>query len=264
MDLELAGRVAWVTGASSGLGRAVAASLAREGTAVALSARREDLLAQEAARISERTGSRCVAVPLDVTSGPAIIEAAERVASELGPVDVLVANAGGPPPGEFASLGENELHAGFALTTASAWRLAASVLPSMRERRSGCVIFLTSSSTKEVIPGLLLSNMMRPAVVGLAKTLSKEVGPDGVRILCVAPGRIETARLQDLDEANAKRSGTSVEEVRKAMHARIPLRRYGTPEELADVVAFLASPRASYVSGISVLVDGGLLDGALS
>lgn len=264
MDLGLKGKVAWVTGASAGLGRAIAEALAREGASVAMSARRADLLGQEAAAISERTGSRCLAVPLDVTDAAAISAASERVASELGAIDVTVANAGGPPPGEFAALGESELQAAFALTTASTWRLSAAVLPSMRERGTGCLLFLTSSSTKEVIPGLLLSNMMRAAVVGLAKTLSKEAGPDGVRVLCVAPGRIDTERLQSLDEHNAERSGRDVEEVRSSMHAQIPLRRYGSPEELADVVAFLASKRASYVTGISVLVDGGLMSGVLS
>src|SRR5918996_6149408 len=134
MDLGLQGKVCWVTGASSGLGRASAEALAREGALVATSARRADLLADEADAIATRTGSRCLALPLDVTDADALALAAGRIESELGPIDVLVCNAGGPPPGEFENLGDQELRAAFELTTASAWRLAKAVLPTMRER----------------------------------------------------------------------------------------------------------------------------------
>jgi 3-oxoacyl-[acyl-carrier protein] reductase len=264
VDLGLDGKVAWVMGASSGLGRSSALALAREHAAVALSARRAGELDAAAAAISSETGSRCAAVPLDVTDADAIGAAHERVTSELGPVDVLVANAGGPPPGGFGDHDAGSLGAAFTLTAASAWHLAQAVVPAMKERGGGCLVFLTSSSTKEVIPGLLLSNMMRAAVVGMAKTLSKELGPHGVRVVCVAPGRIETARLEALDADAARRSGTPVQEVRAANHARIPLSRYGRPQEFGDVVAFLASERASYVSGVSVVVDGGMLNGVLS
>jgi 3-oxoacyl-[acyl-carrier protein] reductase len=263
MDLGLEGKVAWVLGASSGLGRATAAALAREGAHVAVSARRDELVEGLASELESAAG-RSLAVPLDVTDGDAIAAAADRIASDLGPVDVLVSNAGGPPPGGFEDLGEDELCAAFTLTTASAWRLAKAVVPSMKQRGSGCIIFLTSASTKEVIANLLLSNMMRAAVVGLAKTLSKELGPHGVRVLCVAPGRIETDRLRSLDEVAASRSGRSLEEVSRAAQAQIPLGRYGAPEEFGDVVAFLASERASYVTGITVAVDGGALQGILS
>ncbi len=134
----------------------------------------------------------------------------------------------------------------------------------MKARGRGCVIFITSSSTKEVIPSLLLSNMMRAAVVGMAKTMSKELGPKGIRVLCVAPGRIETPRVVSLDENAAEASGRGISEVRNESEARIPLGRYGQPREFGDVVAFLASERAAYVSGITVTVDGGALNGILS
>ncbi|HYZ47206.1 MAG TPA: SDR family oxidoreductase, partial [Actinomycetota bacterium] len=244
MDLGLQGKVAWVLGASSGLGRASAHSLAREGCAVALSARDPEHLEQAAQEIAGATGSRCHPVPLDVTDGEAISAAATRIAEELGPVDVLVANAGGPPAGSFAEMNEDDLSFGFALTTASAWRLAKVVLPAMRERGSGCLIFITSSSTKEVIPGLLLSNSLRPAVVGMAKTLSKEEGAQGIRALCVAPGRVATPRVEELDELHARNEGKPIDEVRAQSQARIPLGRYGRTEEVGDVVAFLASERA--------------------
>lgn len=258
MDLGLKDKVAWVLGASSGLGHATAASLAREGARVAISSRDASALNEAADDIS------AVAMPLDVTDASAISTTAARIEGELGPVDILVSNAGGPPPGGFDDLDDDALHGAFALTTASAWHLAKAVVPSMKQRRTGCLIFLTSSSTKEVIPNLLLSNMMRAAVVGMAKTLSKELGPNGVRVLCVAPGRIETKRLVQLDQKASENTQKSVEEVKREAQARIPLGRYGSPPEFGDTVAFLASERASYITGINVVVDGGMLSGVLS
>jgi 3-oxoacyl-[acyl-carrier protein] reductase len=258
VDLGLKDKVAWVLGASSGLGHATAASLAREGARVAISSRDASALNEAADDIS------AVAMPLDVTDASAISTTAARIEGELGPVDILVSNAGGPPPGGFDDLDDNALHGAFALTTASAWHLAKAVVPSMKQRRTGCLIFLTSSSTKEVIPNLLLSNMMRAAVVGMAKTLSKELGPHGVRVLCVAPGRIETKRLVQLDQKASENTQKSVEEVKREAQARIPLGRYGSPPEFGDTVAFLASERASYITGINVVVDGGMLSGVLS
>jgi 3-oxoacyl-[acyl-carrier protein] reductase len=260
VDLGVSGKVAWVLGASSGLGRASAHSLAREGAVVALSARRPEPLEEAASTIAGDTGARTLAVPLDVRDGAGITSAAERITRELGSVDVLVANAGGPPAGGFEAFGDAELYDAFTLTTASMWRLSKAVLPGMRERGRGCVLFITSASTKEVIPGLMLSNAMRAAVVGMAKTLSKELGHEGVRVLCVAPGRIETPRSTALDEGRAQREAIPVEKVRAANEALIPLGRYGRAEEFGDVVAFLASERASFVTGTSVFVDGGMMN----
>jgi 3-oxoacyl-[acyl-carrier protein] reductase len=264
VDLGLQGRVAWVTGASSGIGRAAAAALAREGASVALSARRPGPLTDAARAIGSESGAHCIAVPLDVTDAHAIAPALAAVEAELGGVDVLVANAGGPPPGSFRDLDDTSLRVAFDVTLRSAWDLARAVTPSMVERGRGRLLFVTSWSTKEVIDGLLLSNSLRAAVVGLAKTLSKELGPDGIRVACVAPGKIDTARSRALDQATAARSGRALDDVRRDNESGIPLRRYGTPEEVGDVVAFLASERASYVTGVSVIVDGGLLNGLLS
>jgi 3-oxoacyl-[acyl-carrier protein] reductase len=246
VDLGLNGKVAWVLGGSSGLGRASAEALAGEGARVAISAREESRLNQAAGEIGK---DRCIPVPLDVSDASAIPSAASEIASRLGPVEILVANAGGPPPGTFERLGDDVLLGAFQLTAASAWRLTAAVIPSMKERRQGVLLFITSSSTKEPIPGLLLSNMMRPAVVGMAKTLSKELGPHGIRVLCVAPGGIETPRSHALGHQDV---------------GSIPLARLGRPREFGDVVAFLASERASYVTGVTVLVDGGAAMGLLS
>lgn len=264
MDLELGGRVAWVQAASSGLGRAGAQSLAREGASVAISARDPKRLTEVAEQIDKATTGRCIAVPLDVTDLDSIAPAHDDVVRALGPVDILVSNSGGPPPGTFDTVTDEQMEGSISLLVRSAWHLTRAVLPSMRERRTGALLYITSSSTKEVINGLLLSNMMRAAVVGMTKTLSKEVGRDGVRALCVVPGRIDTPRVRSLDEARARLQGATPEEVAAASEEEIPLGRYGSPREFGDLVAFLASDRASYMTGTSVVVDGGLLNGILT
>jgi 3-oxoacyl-[acyl-carrier protein] reductase len=264
VDLGLNGKVAWVLGGSSGLGRAAAASLTREGATVAISARTKDVLESAAAEIQDGSGSRCIAVPLDAADAAAIPGAHDEVVAALGPVDILVANAGGPAPGQFEDVDDDTMRAAFELTASSAWHLAKAVVPAMKEKGAGCIIFMTSSSTKEVLPNLLLSNMMRAAVVGMAKTMSKELGPHGIRVLCAAPGRLQTPRVEQLDANAASSTGRSIEDVMKQNWAAIPLGRYGRPKEFGDVVAFLASERASYVTGTSVSIDGGLLSSLLS
>jgi 3-oxoacyl-[acyl-carrier protein] reductase len=264
MDLGLQGRVAWVHGGSSGLGRASAAALAAEGVHVAISARDRDRLERAATDISSSSGSRCVAVPLDVSEAASIPDAHDRVVRELGPVDILVANSGGPPPGTFDSVTDDQMDGAVDLLIRSAWHLTRAVLPSMKERNRGVLMYITSSSTKEVIQGLLLSNMMRASVVGMAKTISKEVGPDGIRVLGLVPGRVRTPRVESLDANRARIAGKTIDEVEEGSQNEIPLRRYGEPSEFGDVVAFLASDRASYMTGTSVVIDGGLLSGILT
>jgi 3-oxoacyl-[acyl-carrier protein] reductase len=259
MDLGLSNKVAWVLGGSSGLGRASAESLAHERAAVAISSRDPERIEKAAAEISAATGSRVLGIAADVRDAVALSSAHTRITVELGDVDILIGNAGGPTPGPFESFDDNALYEAFTLTTASARRLAHLVTPAMVRGGSGTILFLTSASTKEVAEGLLLSNMMRAAVVGLAKTMSKEYGPRGLRVLCVAPGRIATDRLVQLDAITAERTGKTPQEVAESWAQRIPLGRYGGPREFGDVVAFMASERASYVTGTSVLVDGGML-----
>jgi 3-oxoacyl-[acyl-carrier protein] reductase len=264
MELGLEGKVAWVLGASSGLGRAAARSLAAEGAQVAISARNPQALQEAASQIEAEAQGLCRAFPLDVTNSDAIYDVHESVAAEMGPVNILVSNAGGPPAGTFDSLDTEQLRAAFDLTLASAWHLAKAVRPGMERAGGGSIIFITSTSVKEPISNLLFSNMMRPAVVGMAKTMSQELGPAGIRVCCVAPGRIDTPRVNELDEGPARESGKTVAEIRAAREATIPIGRYGRPEEIGDVVAFLASDRASYMTGTTVVVDGGALRGLLS
>lgn len=258
MDLGLAGKTAWVLGGSSGLGRGSAEALAQEGSAIAISARDPARL-DEAARDIQANGGRCVAIRADVTSATSIREAAEAVERELGGIDVLVANSGGPPPGSFDDADDDALLAAFELVTASAWRLAKGALGSMRSRGGGAMIFITSSSTKEVIDGLLLSNMMRAAVVGMAKTLSRELASDNIRVVCVAPGYHETPRVEVLERARADKRGVSVEKIRAESTASIPLGRFGSPADFGRAVAFLASPAAAHITGVTLTIDGGAL-----
>lgn len=257
MDLGLTGKVAWVLGGSSGLGRGSARVLSQEGARVAISARGREGIAKAATEI----GPECLGVPADVSDADSIVRAHGIVVEQLGPVDILVSNGGGPPKGIFDNFDDDVLYDAFTSTTASAWRLVKAVLPGMKTAGAGTILFITSSSTKEVIPGLLLSNMMRAAVVGMAKTLSKELGPHGIRVACVSPGRIQTPRVDSLDAANATAAGIDVETVRQRTKEQIPLGRYGDELEFGAVVAFLASEKASYISGTNVVVDGGMLDG---
>jgi 3-oxoacyl-[acyl-carrier protein] reductase len=257
MELGLTNKVAWITGGSAGIGYGCAHALAAERALVAISARDANRLSDAARRIESETGNRCIGVPLDVNDGDAIARCANEIAETLGPIDIMVSNAGGPTPGTFAELSDDNLSDAFRLTVASAWRLSAAVVPRMKERRSGCLIFITSSSTKEAIDGLLLSNTARAAIVGMNKTLSRELGPHGIRCICVAPGRVATDRAADLDKRAAEAAGITPAEARAKREARIPLGRFAQPDELGSVVAFAASEKASYLTGVSLLVDGG-------
>jgi 3-oxoacyl-[acyl-carrier protein] reductase len=242
MDLGLKGRVALVTGASSGLGLASATALAAEGAHVAMLGRREDLLAREAARIGG------LAVPGDVTEAADLARAVDATLAAYGTIDILVWNGGGPPPGRATDVTPETAEQAVALLFLPAVRLVHLCLPHLRRSAGGRIVAITSSSAKEPIDHIALSSAFRPAVTGWLKTLSRELGPDGITVNCVAPGRIATARLEQLYPQGPT----------DADFADIPLRRWGTPDELGDVVCFLASDRARYVTGQTILVDGGL------
>ena len=257
MDLSLSGKTAWVLGGSSGLGRGAAEALAGEGCAVAISARGWERLEESAKAISAAAGTRCISVAADVSDADSIAEAVTTVERELGGIDILVANSGGPPPGSFDDHGDETLFAAFELVTASVWRLVKAVLPSMRSRGGGVIVIITSSSVKEVIDGLLLSNMMRAAVVGMAKTLSRELAADNIRVVCLAPGYHDTPRVEVLERARADKRGVKPDDIRSESTASIPLGHFGSPSDFGKAVAFVASPAAAHITGVTLTIDGG-------
>ena len=259
MDLGLYGRVALVAASSRGLGRAIATGLATEGARVMISGRDETSLAETAGEIREDTGAEVDYHAADLTRVDDIRALVERTAERFGGVDTLITNAGGPPAGSFDTVSDEDWHSAFELNLMSVVRLIRETLPHMREKRYGRIVNVASSSIKQPIENLMLSNAFRAAIAGLAKNLSFELAPDGILINTLGPGRISTERSAAIDASQAESLGVSVEEVRGEVEARIPLGRYGTPEEFARVAVFLACPANSYVTGQAFLVDGGMV-----
>ena len=263
MDLGLKDRVALVAAASKGLGKATALELAREGCDVAIVSRNADVLDATAAEIREATGRRVLVVPADVGDEAAVERLVQVVLAEYGHIDVLVNNAGGPPPGTFTDVSDEDwLHA-VQLNLMSAVRLTRLVLPGMRERRWGRIINITSVSVKQPMPTLILSNAVRVGVVAMAKTLAGQVAGEGITVNNVCPGSILTDRITQLTQADAQREGISFDEALARRAAAIPMGRIGLPEELAALIAFLASERAAYITGTTIQVDGGAFNGLM-
>ena len=248
MDLGLQGKTAIVCGASSGMGLASAEALIDEGANVAMFARRREELERHAERIG------ALAVRGDVTNAADIERLVARTLEAFGGIDIVVWNSGGPPASKASELTDDQLETAFELLLLPAVRLVRLSLPHLEKSSAGRVICITSSSVKEPSANLALSNTIRPGVTGWAKSLSRELGPKGITVNCVAPGRIDTPRMTELYGPG----GPSAEEL-----AEIPLGRMGTPREFGDVVCFLASERAAYVTGITMLVDGGSSRGLL-
>jgi 3-oxoacyl-[acyl-carrier protein] reductase len=251
MDLGLTDRRYLVCGASRGLGAAVARVLASEGARVALAARASDDLAAVAA---ETNGT---AVPADLSSSDGPATAVRDAVAALGGLDGLLVNSGGPPPGTFAEADDEAWEKAIRGTLLSTIGVIREALPHLREGRDPSIAIILSSSVREPIPALVTSNVLRPGLAGLIKSLVPEIAP--IRINGLAPGRFGTQRIRTLDTKRAADAGTTVEEIERQTIGRIPLGRYGDPEELGRVAAFLLSPAASYLTGVIVPVDGGMI-----
>ncbi len=261
METGLQDKVALVAASSEGLGRAIACGLAKEGARVAICARGEEALAQTAAEIEGATGSPVLAMVADLTNKQNIENLVARVVEEFGRLDILVTNAGGPPPGLFVGLTDEKWEEAFHLTLMSAVRLCREVIPHMRRQGGGRIITMTSVSVKQPLENLMLSNSLRLAVIGLSKTLANELAGDNILVNSVCPGWTRTERVEQLLQDRAQRQGTSVEEEFAKIEKEIPLGRMGKPEEVANLVVFLASEKASNITGTAIQVDGGYVKG---
>ena len=260
MDLGIKNKVALVLAASKGLGRASASALVAEGAQVVIGSRNKEQLEQTAQQIRQESGSAVLAIPTDVTRDEDIKALVAATVHELGHIDILVTNAGGPPAGTFDAFDDAQWQAAFELNLLSTVRLIRATLPHMRKTGSGRIINIVSLAAKEPIDALILSNSIRPGVIGLAKTLSIELAPDQITVNNICPGRILTDRVFQGSSIRRKvEQGMSQQEALGELAKNIPLGRLGQPEELGALVAFLASRQAGYITGTTIQIDGGLL-----
>ena len=266
MDLGISGKTALVAASTGGLGLAIARALAAEGVRVAVTGRRSERAKEIAAELDGISGAvlagkGAIGIEADLSTAEGIAAAVELTELELGPIDILVLNGPGPKPGAAATLSSDDIAAAFELLVKPHHALVSRVLPGMRERRWGRILAVGSSGVVAPLPNLAVSNTGRAALAGYLKTLAAEVALDAVTVNMLLPGRIATDRVAELDQAAAKRRGTSPEEIQLESRKTIPARRYGEPEEFGAAAAFLCSAPASYITGVALRCDGGLIRG---
>ena len=259
MDLQIEGKVYMVAAASKGLGFGIARELARNGATVCIASRTKTEIEKAAESLRKETGATVHAAVFDASSAESIKNWITKVETAFEKIDGLVVNAGGPPPGNFDDFTDDDWQSAFNLTLMSAVRLICGVLPAMRSGGGGSILTVTSMSVKEPINRLLLSNVFRSGVTSLVKSLSNELAGENIRVNNLMPGRIDTDRVRSLDKSNAEKAGIPVEEIKQKNESNIPLGRYGNIEEFGKAGAFLLSPAASYITGVSLAVDGGIM-----
>jgi 3-oxoacyl-[acyl-carrier protein] reductase len=263
MDLGIRGRTGFVAAASKGLGRAVAEELAREGANLVITARGENDLNAARDAIAKECGVEILAVAGDLSKPEDLQRMTDAALERFGRVDILVTNAGGPPSGAFESLSDEKWTNAVDLTLMSVIKLARAFLPGMRRQKWGRIINITSITVKQPVEGLMLSNSIRAAVTGFARTLADEVATDGITVNNILPGYTRTARVEQLAQATADREGITNASATAKWTGQIPMRRLGEPREFAALAAFLASDRASYITATSIPVDGGWIKGLI-
>jgi 3-oxoacyl-[acyl-carrier protein] reductase len=263
MDLRLKDKRALITSSSRGLGYVTALTLAREGCKVAINGRDEKRIKAAAEKLSSETGSQVIGLAGDVARADVPSKLIEQTVEAFGGLDILITNAGGPPPGAFESFDEAAWQNAVDLSFMSHVRLIKSALPFLRKSDSASVLTITSFTVKQPLSNLVLSNSVRVATIGLTKSLALELGKDGIRFNSILPGWTETERVTELMNARAKANNSTAGEEAKKLAAEIPLGRMGQPEEFANAAAFLVSPAASYITGVMLGVDGGIIKGTM-
>jgi 3-oxoacyl-[acyl-carrier protein] reductase len=263
MDLGLQGKKVLVTGASRGLGAATAGIFSAEGALVAINSRNEDALKATAARIQSQTGNKVWAAAGDLSQADAASRVVDTAIAQMEGFDILICNAGGPPPGRFDELEDGAWQRATDMLLMSAVRLIRAGLPALRKSRAASILTITSFSVKQPLPNLILSNSVRGAVIGLTKSLALELGSEGIRVNSILPGWTDTERVAELMADRARRAGTTPDQEKIKQATSSPLGRMATPEEFARAAVFLCSPAASYLTGVMLSVDGGMYKGTL-